>query len=295
MSNGVLFLLIAELFFAFGTVIVKIITIETDVTGVELAFLRFLTGFIITAVWILLSKKSVKPVNPKYVYLRGIFNTLSVIFFFLGVQYSNVSKANLLNMTYPIFVMILAPLINNEKNKNSFILYLTIIMAGVYLIVIPENSAAGFSNINKGDVFSLLSGITAGFGISSLREARKTDSIHVILLYMFGIGTLLAGVLSINNFSLPMGVYFIYTIIMTVTSYLGQLLLTVGYKYIDAAPGSLVSSSRIVFAIILGVTFFSDPMTLRIIIGSLMIIISLAGVNGFFRYLKGKKRIKGNF
>jgi drug/metabolite transporter (DMT)-like permease len=73
---------------------------------------------------------------------------------------------------------------------------------------------------------------------------------------------------------------------MAVLSFTGQLLITVGYKYIDAAPGSLVSSSRIVFAIILGVTFFSDPMTLRIIIGSLMIIISLAGVNGFFRYLR---------
>jgi len=288
MSKGILFLLIAELFFAFGTVIVKIITVDTDITGVELAFLRFLTGFIITAVLVLLSGKSVKPVKPQYVYMRGVFNTLSVIFFFLGVQYSNVSKANLLNMTYPVFVMILAPLINREKNKNSFIIYLAIIMAGIFLIVIPENSVSGFSNINKGDIFALLSGITAGFGISSLREARKTDSIHVILLYMFGIGTLIAGVLSLNNFRLPAGIYLIYTVIMTVTSYLGQLLLTVGYKYINAAPGSMVSSSRIVFAIILGVTIFADPITLRIIIGSLMIIISLAGVNGFFRYMNKK-------
>jgi len=288
MSKGILFLLIAELFFAFGTVIVKIITVDTDITGVELAFLRFLTGFIITAVLVLLSGKSVKPVKPQYVYMRGVFNTLSVIFFFLGVQYSNVSKANLLNMTYPVFVMILAPLINREKNKNSFIIYLAIIMAGIFLIVIPENSVSGFSNINKGDIFALLSGITAGFGISSLREARKTDSIHVILLYMFGIGTIIAGVLSLNNFRLPAGIYLIYTVIMTVTSYLGQLLLTVGYKYINAAPGSMVSSSRIVFAIILGVTIFADPITLRIIIGSLMIIISLAGVNGFFRYMNKK-------
>ncbi len=290
MSNGILFLLIAELFFALGTVIVKIITADTNITGVELAFLRFLTGFIITAVWILLSRKPIKPVKPQYVYMRGVFNTLSVILFFLGVQYSNVSKANLLNMTYPVFVMILAPLINREKNKNSFILYLTIIMAGIYLVVIPENSASGFSNINKGDIFALLSGITAGFGISSLREARKSNSIHVILLYMFGIGTLIAGVLSLNNFRIPAGIYLLYTVIMTVTSYLGQLLLTVGYKYIDAAPGSMVSSSRIVFAIILGVTIFADPITLRILIGSLMIIISLAGVSGFFRYLKRESK-----
>lgn len=289
MSKGIFLLLIAELFFALGTVLVKIITADTEITGVELAFLRFLTGFIIISVYVLLYKKPVKPVKPVYVYMRGFFNTLSVIFFFMGVQYSNVIKTNLLNMTYPVFVMMLAPLINREKTKNSLFIYLVIIMTGIYLIVIPGNSVSAFSGINKGDIFALLSGITAGFGISSLREARKSNSIHVILLYMFGIGTVIGGILTIGNFIMPTGINLLLTLIMAVISFIGQVFLTFGYKYIDAAPGSLVSSSRIVFAIIFGVTIFSDPLTLRIIIGSLMIIISLAGVNGFFRYLKKNK------
>jgi len=286
MSNGILFLLIAELFFALGTVIVKIITSDTNITGVELAFLRFLTGFVIIGSYVSLNRKNIKPVKPFFVYMRGFFNALSVIFFFMGVQYSNVSKANLLNMTYPVFVLMLSPLINEEKTKHSIILYLTIIMAGIYLIVIPGHSVSGFSDINKGDIFALLSGITAGFGISFLREARKSNSIHVILFYLMGAGTIISGIFTANSFVIPNGIYLLYILIMAVISFIGQLLITVGYKYIDAAPGSLVSSSRIVFAIILGVTIFSDPVTLRIIIGSLMIIISLAGVNGFFRYLK---------
>jgi len=293
MSKGIFLLLIAELFFALGTVLVKIITADTEITGVELAFLRFLTGFIIISVYVLLYKKPVKPVKPVYVYMRGFFNTLSVIFFFMGVQYSNVIKTNLLNMTYTVFVMMLAPLINREKTKNSLFIYLIIIMAGIYLIVIPGNSVSAFSGINKGDIFALLSGITAGFGISSLREARKSNSIHVILLYMFGIGTVIGGILTIGNFIVPTGINLLLTLIMAVISFIGQVFLTFGYKYIDAAPGSLVSSSRIVFAIIFGVTIFSDPLTLRIIIGSLMIIISLAGVNGFFRYMKKKKELFG--
>lgn len=291
MSKGVVLLLIAELFFAFGTVIVKIVTVETGISGVELAFIRFLTGFIISLAFIVFSGRPVKPVKPVYVYMRGLFNTLSVIFFFLGVQYSNVSKANLLNMTYPVFVMMLAPLINREKTKGSLLVYLTMIMAGIYLVVIPGNRGSGFSDINKGDIFAILSGVTAGFGISALREARKSNSIHVILIYMFGIGTVIGGMLSMGNFKLPAGVYLLYTIIMAVTSYMGQHLLTFGYKYIDAAPGALVSSSRIVFALIFGVTIFSEPLTLRIIAGGFLIIVSLAGVNGFFRY--AKKKIRG--
>jgi len=288
MSNGILFLLIAELFFALGTVLVKIITQDTQITGVELAFLRFLTGFIITGAYIIISKKPVKASKPVYVYMRGVFNTLSVIFFFMGVQYSNVSKANLLNMTYPVFVMMLAPLINKERMKGSLLLYLTIIMTGIYLVVIPGHSISGFSEINKGDIYALLSGITAGFGISSLREARKSNSIHVILIYMFGIGTVTSLIFTIGHFIMPSGINLFYALVMAVISFIGQLFITFGYKYIDAAAGSLVSSSRIVFAILLGVTIFSDPLTLRIIIGSLIIIIALAGVNGFFTFLKKK-------
>ncbi len=289
MSSGIIFLLIAELFFALGTVLVKIITAETMITGVELAFLRFFTGFIIITSYVLFCRKSVKPAKASYVYLRGFFNALSVIFFFMGVEYSNVSKANLLNMTYPVFVMMLAPLINKERSEKSILLFLVIIMAGIYLIVIPGNSVSGFSGINKGDIYALLSGITAGFGISFLREARKSNSIHVILFYLMGIGTVISGIFAAESFIVPSGIYIIYILIMAVISFLGQMLITTGYKYINAAPGSLVSSSRIVFAIVLGAAFFSDPVTFRIITGSLLIIISLAGVNGFFSYLSKKK------
>jgi drug/metabolite transporter (DMT)-like permease len=191
-------------------------------------------------------------------------------------------------MIYPVFVMMLSPIINKERTKRSLLLYLTIIMAGIYLVVIPGRSFTGFSDINKGDIYALLSGITAGFGISYLREARKDNSFQVILFYLFGIGTVISIIFAADTFIIPSGIYLIYILIMAVISFLGQVLLTIGYKYIDAAPGSLVSSSRIVFAIILGVTIFSDPVTLRIITGSIMIIISLAGVNGFFRYLNKK-------
>lgn len=295
MRKGVLFLLLAELFFALGTVIVKIITAETQITGVELTFFRFITGFIIISSYIILTKKRIKPVKPFYVYMRGIFNGLAVMFFFMGVHYSNVSKANLLNMTYPVFVMLLSPFINREKIKKSIPFYLLIIMTGVYLIVIPGYNVSDLNYTNKGDIYSLLSGITAGFGISFLREARKSNSIHVILFFLMGIGTLISGTFAAGSIIAPKGIHIVYILVMAVISFWGQILITLGYKYIDAAPGSLVSSSRIIFGIFLGVTFFSDPLTVRIITGSLMIIISLAGINGLFNYMREKIKFKKHY
>lgn len=288
MKTGALLLLTAEFLFALSTVFVKFVTNGSLISGIEIAFFRFFTGFIITGAYIKVSGKYFPMVKPFNVYMRGLFNTTSVIFFFLGVQYTTISNTNLLNMTYPVFVFLISPFITKEKISQDLLFFLVLVLAGIYFIVIPEGSS--FSAINKGDIFALLSGVTAGFGISFLREARKTDYTQTILLYMFAIGSLIGGIMLINNFVLPRGIFIFHIFIIAILSFAGQVLLTAGYKSISATAGSLVSSARIVFAIFLGVIFFSEPLSLRIISGSTLIIISLAGVNGFFKNLKITKK-----
>ncbi|HRS62867.1 MAG TPA: DMT family transporter [Spirochaetota bacterium] len=287
MNSGVLLLLIAEFLFAFSTVFVKYITNDTGISGIELSFFRFLTGFIITSTYIAGTRDNLHINKAFNVYMRGVFNTASVIFFFLGVEYSTISKTNLLNMTYPAFVFIFSPLITKEKIQKNLLIYLITVLFGIYLVVFPQND--GFSSISIGDIFGLLSGITAGFGISFLREARKSNRVNQILFYMFAIGTISSGILIINSFELPEGIYIAHVAIVALLSYLGQLLLTAGYKCVTAPTGSLISSSRIVFAMVLGVIFFSEPLSPRIIAGALMIMISLAGVSGFFNEILKKR------
>ncbi len=288
MKTGAVLLLTAEFLFALSTVFVKFVTSGTTISGIEIAFFRFLTGFILTFTYIQTSGKYHPMVKPFNVYMRGLFNTTSVIFFFLGVQYTTVSNTNLLNMTYPVFVFLISPFITKEKIPRDLLFFLILVLAGIYFVVIPEGSSPG--SVNKGDIYALLSGITAGFGISFLREARKTDYTQTILLYMFTIGSAVAGIMLINKFVMPSGIFILHIFTIAILSFIGQVLLTAGYKHISATAGSLISSARIIFAIFLGVIFFSEPVTIRIISGSILIMISLAGVNGFFRNLKFIKK-----
>jgi drug/metabolite transporter (DMT)-like permease len=197
MKTGVLLLLTAEFLFALSTVFVKFVTNGTAISGVEIAFFRFFTGFIITFSYIKASGKYFPMVKPFNIYMRGLFNTTSVIFFFLGVQYTTISNTNLLNMTYPAFVFLISPFITKEKIPRDLLIFLFTVLAGIYLVVIPDSST--FGAVNKGDIYALLSGITAGFGISFLRESRKTDYTQTILLYMFAIGSTISGLFLINK------------------------------------------------------------------------------------------------
>jgi drug/metabolite transporter (DMT)-like permease len=60
---------------------------------------------------------------------------------------------------------------------------------------------------------------------------------------------------------------------------MGQVLLTMGYKSVSAKAGSMVSSSRIVFAALMGFFFFAEALSSRIVIGGLLIIVSIISVS----------------
>ncbi len=287
MYKGFLLLAVSALSFALATVFAKLVTVGSDITAMELVFFRFVFGFIVMSSYVVLAKKPIVPNNKKLVIWRGIFNTAAVVCFFIGIEYSTVTKANLLNMTYPIFVFLLTPFINRERTSPEFFLYLVVTAVGSYLVVVPGAGVLSAASVNIGDLFALLSGIIAGFAITVLRQARKYDSSYLILFYLMGTGTAITGVLAVPGFIVPRGMMLVYILCYVVVSLAGQAALTIGYRYINAAAGALVSSSRILFALVLGVAIFSDPVTGRIAVGGILIILSLFGVSGLWkRYIR---------
>mgnify|MGYP000854486229 CR=1 FL=1 len=105
--------------------------------------------------------------------------------FSIGFQYTTITNANMLQMTYPIFVMILAPLIYREKIKKSSYVYLCIMMLSCYLVTLPK-----FDNINIGDVLSLVSAISAAFSVLFLKKVSKYNEGYIIVFYVMLIATI---------------------------------------------------------------------------------------------------------
>ena len=119
-KKGILFLLAAELCFTLSTVITKHVVLVSAVPAVEITFFRFSAGFVLSAFHMVRRKASFKPNNWVTVSLRGVLNTVAVIVFFYAIQFTTVTKANMLNMTYPVFVFLVAPFINREKSSRLF-------------------------------------------------------------------------------------------------------------------------------------------------------------------------------
>ncbi len=273
MLKGIIYLLLAELVFALSSVFAKYAVQGSDLSGLQVVFFRFVFGSILAFYLLKRNNESFKPNNIKLVIYRSIFNTLSAMLFYFSLAYTTVTNTNMLSMTYPIWVVLFAPMVLHERFRKRNLFFVAVAVIGIYLVVHPN-----FSSINMGDITAFLSGVAAGGSIISLREARKTDSTNLIIFYLMTFALVFNGLILIPIYKNPTQLQWLYITLSAIFGLAAQFFITHGYKYIDATKGSLVSSSRIVIAMALGVVLFSDNITLQIILGAILIFGAQIGV-----------------
>ncbi|WP_138159911.1 DMT family transporter [Peptoniphilus catoniae] len=284
---GVLYVLLSALFFAASSSFGKIITRNSELSGAMSSFSRFTVGTMIMFVYMVATKKSFKANKMKHIVFRAVSNSISILLFSIGFQFTTITNVNMLQMTYPVFVMILAPLLYKEKIAKKSYFYLVLVMLGCYLVAYPK-----FDNLNIGDVLGFLSAIAGAFSVLSLKNARKYDDTYIIIFYVFLIAMAINFPFALRDFpKLTADPFIIFNILMSgLAGFLGQIFITEGYKYVDNATGAMVSTSRIVIAAVMGYFIFNDPINLRIVIGGIIVIFALIGASGYF----GRKRAAKN-
>ena len=213
----------------------------------------------------------------KLVAVRAVFNCLSVMLLTWALQYTTITNANMLNMTYPVFVILLAPYITKEKSEKSTFIYLFIIMLGTYIVSNPS-----FARVNIGDAIATVSAITAAIAVLFLTEARKYDDGDIIVFYVMLIGAFINLPYAYNDVVLFDLNGLVPVFLSALLGFLGQVFITWGYKYVDSSTGALVSTSRIIMSAAIGVIFLSEPLNSRVVLGILLITSALAGISGFF-------------
>lgn len=272
--RGYIYTILSVILFSFMTLLVKLITKTGNIPAVEVVFFRFIIGFLAISI----TKKSrnlkINPINKKALWARAICNTLAVVFFFVTIQLSTITKANIYNLTYPVFVALIAPIFLPERLNFKKFLAVLLALFGTYLVV-----GAKIENLNIGDLVGILSGLTAGFAIVSLKKARLTDESFTILYYLMSIGTVITFISFMWFFKIPSLYEFMLLISVGLVSFAGQYTITYGMKYITAVESSILSSSRIFIAALLSVLILGEILTLNVLLGGVIIFISIVLIN----------------
>jgi len=214
-------------------------------------------------------KNLIKIIRIKSFHVRGLYEVLTALFFFIALVFLPISEVYTLLMTNPFFVTIFAFLFLKEKVgiRRWSAVFLGFI--GVVVVINPKNVDFNFLFI-----LPIISAIFLTIrDIATKSLATKTNSVEItfitaLLITIFaGIGSLFFGYhVTINQ--IP---HLCISSIFVLFGYLFSVM-TVFY-----APLSLTASARysvIIFGIILGYFILGEIPTSNMIIGALIITLS---------------------
>lgn len=242
-------------FFYLATLIIRWSHDYVEIASAYFVFSRFLLGFAIVSVTMLMQRQPVRPHNHHLLIGRAVTNTAAVFCFYKAVEVGSVAQANILNMTYPLFVALFSWFyLRGQRDILSFVIAL-VAFVGIWLVLAPGDVTLG-----SGSLWGITSGVTAAAAIIYLNISRQHHDSQTILFYMFGLGMLFMLIFFFDTLFLPKSTELLFLLTCSAAGVLGQYLLTYGFLFVTAVEGSVLSSSRILMAALLGPLLVADPV-----------------------------------
>ncbi len=264
---GIVMIFGSAICFYLATFVIRMAKTEVIITPEEFLFARLLMGFAIVMMIMGMKKKKPRPRNWHFLFGRVIANLFAVLFFYTAVEKNGASTANVLNMTYPIFIAIISWFTIKDQRDPVAILISIASFAGVWMIL----SGNGFT-IDIQNLWGLMSGLCASVAIIYLNQLRREHDSDTILFFVFGAGALFTWALFHGSITMPDTNQFYYLFLCSALGVAGQYLLTIGNKYVTALESGIISSTRILMAAVLGI-FLPYDLPLRPVgwLGALLI------------------------
>ena len=281
-------LLGAAMIWGFSFVIVKN---SLDLVPViyMLAF-RFTVATIVLAVvfW-----KKLKKLNKTILREGLILGGLLFISYVLqteGCKYTTAGKNAFLTTVYIVIVPFLYWLLFRKRPNWYSFLAAFLALVGIGLL-----SLQGDFSINYGDVLTLLCGLVfAGHLVGISQFTKKSDPILLTILQMFftavfsWIGTLFVGG-EIGAISMSAELITSMLYLGVLSSAVGFLLQTVSQKRVNPSTAALLISTESVFGVLFSAIFLSEILTLRMMVGCVIILIAIVIAETKLDFLKRNK------
>jgi len=253
--------------FYLATLIIRWADPYVEISTSYFVFSRFLLGFAVVCLTMVIGGHRLRPRNYHYLIGRTIANSVAVFCFYQAVAVGTVAEANILNMTYPLFVALFSWFLIREQRDSIALIIVGVAFLGIWLILSPGDVAVKWQNL-----WGLSSGIMASAAMIYLNLSRRYHDSQTILFFMFGLGTLFIYTIFREAIFWPNRLEFLFLLTCSAAGVLGQYLLTYGFLFVTAVEGSVISSGRILMAALCGPLLVGDPaLSLSGWIGALLI------------------------
>jgi drug/metabolite transporter (DMT)-like permease len=224
----------AGVLFGLSAVLARLATLG-GMNGGQVTLVRFALGIAFVLGLFAARPGTFRPRRKDLLVSRGFFGGLAALLYFLAIERIPAGEATLLNNTFPIWAVILSFVLLNERPTVHLALALAVASAGVFLVLGGGDVRLG---IGWGEGFAIVSALTGGAAITSIRALRATDNAPTIF-FAFAVGGLLVSIPFAFGAWPTAALPYVATLGVGVVAFVAQLLMTEAYGTLSVPEAAL--------------------------------------------------------
>lgn len=274
-KKAILYMLLSAGGFVFMQFFIKISASELPLF--EQVFIRdFFVTWIVFFIIIKNKKLYTLKINKNRLALlfRCLAGFSGSVFTFYALRNISLADSNALQKTTPFFVMILSAIFLKEKLNRVKIISIVIAFLGVILIIKPT-----FQSDITYMYVALLGALIAAIAYTLISHMKDNIEPEVIIFYFTLFSSLSSIPLMIKDFVMPDTKMYMYILLIGISQSVGQIFMTLAYKYAPAGEISIYTYSNMIISLFLGYFILGESIDLLSFIG--IILITLSGIYVF--------------
>jgi len=268
-QKGVLFTITATIMLASLDVSAKYLLESYSLY--QTGFLRSLIGFLLISVYVLATKSAPK-LKTRKIHLH-LIRAVIVTFLLLAVYYAIASiplvEVEAIGHAAPFFVALFSPLFLGEKVTRHSWIAIAIGFLGILVILRPDPTRFHLAHI-----LMVVAAASYAAMIMIARKLTETDSILALNFYIYPLGAIVLGFLTIGNWTPPALIHWFYFVLMGICGTITIVLFTAAIKYIEATLVATLDYLLLVWVTIPGYLYWGEYPDLITSIGIFLIVCS---------------------
>ena len=211
----------------------------------------------------------------------------------IGLQYIEAGKQAFITATYVVMVPFIYWAISKKRPNKIEVFAAFLSLIGIGVLSLEKGIGLGY-----GETLTLISAVMFALHVSSTGYfAGNSDPyvISVIQLTTTGVLSLICALLfEGTDIAIDTSALLPILYLAVFSSALAFLIQTIAQKHTSSTHTAIILSSEALFGSIFGVLILKEAITVRFVIGSLIILIAIITSETKWRFLRNKKRYKNN-
>ena len=205
--------------------------------------------------------------NRTLLLLRGLFGTIALYAFFYTVQHMPLGTAVTLQYLSPIFTTIFAIVLLNEHVRPIQWLWFAISFCGI-LVIKGVDTGISWALLGVG----IFSAVFSALAYNMVRTMREKEHPLVVVLHFQLLGAIVGGIVSVFNWKQPIGMDWIWILLLGILTQLGQENLTRSLQLENMAKVTILNYLGVGYAILFGWMFFNETHVFAEFMGMLLVV-----------------------